>query len=140
VPRLRRRSFRHRFFLPFIKRWCISVKEKKKLCQNADNWKILSKFATNKLNDQMNTNGENVSHSRESGNTTHTHSSHHGSSHSQSRHHHKHKEDASERMKNHLLLTAKRRKVLEKVLFHVALVAAVLIIIACILVSVFDIK
>ena len=82
-------------------------------------------------------NGQSSHHSSHHSSSSHSTSSH---SHQSHHHHHKHKLDSSERMKNRLLLNARRRKVIEKVLFFVALVVAILVIIACIAVNVFDIQ
>ena len=66
---------------------------------------------------------------QKSGSTT-THKHHH--------HHHHHHMDSSERFKNRTLMTAKRRKLLEKYLFRFTCLLALIVVLTCLYVYFFN--
>lgn len=53
-------------------------------------------------------------------------------------HHHHHHADSSERAKNRILMTAKRRKIIEKYLFRFLCIVATVIVLTCIFVYFFN--
>ena len=61
--------------------------------------------------------------------TTHTHHHHH---------HHHHHEDSAERFKKRTLMTAKRRKLIEKYLFRVTCLVALIVVLTCLYVYFFN--
>ena len=65
---------------------------------------------------------------QQSGTKTHTH--HH--------HHHRHHIDSSERFKNKILMTAKRRKIIEKYLFRFMCLLATIVVLTCLYVYFFN--
>lgn len=68
---------------------------------------------------------------QQSGTTaTHTHHHHH--------HHHRHHIDSSERFKNRTLMTAKRRKLIEKYLFRFTCLVALIVVLTCLYVYLFN--
>lgn len=66
---------------------------------------------------------------QKSGSTKHTHHHHH---------HHHHHEDSAERFKKRTLMTAKRRKLLEKYLFRVTCLVALIVVLTCLYVYFFN--
>lgn len=64
-----------------------------------------------------------------SGTSTHTH-----------HHHHHHHVDSSERFKNKILMTAKRRKIIEKYLFRFMCLLATIVVLTCLYVYFFNPK
>ena len=53
-------------------------------------------------------------------------------------HHHHHHIDSSERAKNRILMTAKRRKIIEKYLFRFLCIVATVVVLTCIFVYFFN--
>jgi len=77
-------------------------------------------------------------HHHSSGSHSHHHSSsgaHHLSS---GKHKHHHHEDSSEKFKNRTLMTAKRRKLIEKYLFRFTCVLALIVVLTCLFVYFFN--
>jgi hypothetical protein len=65
------------------------------------------------------------------GTKTYTHTHHH-------HHHHHHHMDSSERVKNRILMTAKRRKIIEKYLFRFMCLLATIVVLTCLYVYFFN--
>jgi ABC-type nickel/cobalt efflux system permease component RcnA len=93
------------------------------------------------------TNQENNNHIlgqtvQEHSHTSHSHSHHqHGmrTNHlSSGSHRHHHHEDSSDRFKNRSLLTAKRRKLIEKYLFRFTCLLALIVVLTCLFVYFFN--
>lgn len=58
--------------------------------------------------------------------------------HTRSHHHHRHHMDSSERVKNRILMTAKRRKIIEKYLFRFLCLVAMVVVLTCLYVYIFN--
>lgn len=60
------------------------------------------------------------------------------STHTHHHHHHRHHIDSSERFKNRTLMTAKRRKLIEKYLFRFLCMVALIVVLTCLYVYFFN--